>query len=78
MFPAVVPCALSPFAGTDSRNRVTLFVGVPPAGTVAMIFAPLNCGIPSDPLKSVQAARDSPAAPVRNDWTAFAVPATES
>ena len=78
MFPGVVPCAESPAAGTDSRNRVQLTVGVPPAGTVAVIIAAFSCGIPSDPLKSVHAPRDRPAAPVMNVWTALPVPATES
>ena len=55
-----------------------MFVAVPPAGTVAVIFAALSCGIPSLPLKSVHAARDSPACPVTKLWTALAVPATES
>ena len=77
-FPAVLPCALSPFLGTDSSHRVQLFVGVPPAGTVAVIIAAFSAGIASEPLKSVQAARDRPGAPVRNVWVAFPVPATES
>src|SRR6266705_2368204 len=76
-FQFVVPDAESPAAGTEIRNRVQLLVAVPPAGTVAVIDAPFSCGIPSLPLKSVHAARDSPACPVTNDWTALPVPATE-
>ena len=76
-FQFVDPDAESPAAGTESRNRVSLFVAVPPDGTVQTILAAFSVGMPSEPRKSVFDARDRPACPAVYDWTAFEVVAAD-
>src|ERR1700744_4299031 len=56
MFHELDPDALSPLAGTEIRNLVTLSVAVPDVGVVKVKTAALNVGMPSLPLKAVQAA----------------------
>src|SRR5580658_9960154 len=63
MFQFEVPWAESPVDGTSSTNRITLFVVVPPEGTVAVISPVFRTGRVSEPRNELSLARFGVAVP---------------